>query len=391
MKFDLGHINKIAAISVKMKDDGIVYSYQILKLKKGEIEFIKSENGITEMRALIKKIGKKTPIVLHIQGKGILNRVVDNKENYRHALLMNARLDDFYFTDFVEEEKVYSSVIRKDAVQEILALFAEKHVEVISFCTGPFIAASLAPYIIRDNITVDFTLIELVDNKIVKFEKSEENQQRTLLGEETIPHQMLGAVCVGSNYFNPSPQVVLPEDEGVYVRNFKEAKNKNVFYRFAGMMVAFFFVVLCGNYFYLGYLNTKIEENYAILGEFEDQLAELSTLEDEQNRKEVLLSGSGLLSKKFLSFYLMELSNTVPKDVSLDRVKLRPLMDEIKKRHKIEFQDQLLLVAGKSKSSETLSRWIEDLKEKEWLSSVDILDYTYKKNAGNFELELVLR
>ena len=391
MKFDLGHINKIAAISVKMKDDTIVYSYQILKLKKGEIEFIKSENGITELRSLIKKIGNKIPIVLHIQGKGILNRVVDNKENYRHALLMNARLDDFYFTDFIEEEKVYSSVIRKDAVQEILALFAEKHVEVISFCTGPFIAASLAPYIKRNNLTVDSTLIELKDNKIVKFEKADENNQRTLLGEESISHDMLGAVSLGSNYFNPSPQVVLPEEEVVYVRNFKEAKNKNVFYRFATMMVAFFFLVLLGNYFYLEYINSKIEANYTILGEFEDQLAELSTLEDEQSRKEKLLSGSGLLSKKFLSFYLMELSNTVPKDVLLDRVQLRPLMDEIKKRHKIEFQDQLLLVAGKSKSSETLSSWIEELKEKEWLSSVDILDYTYKKNAGNFELELVLR
>ena len=49
------------------------------------------------------------------------------------------------------------------------------------------------------------------------------------------------------------------------------------------------------------------------------------------------------------------------------------------------------MVTGKTKSSNILDSWINDLKEEDWLASIDILDYTYKKNLGNFELELVLK
>ena len=102
------------------------------------------------------------------------------------------------------------------------------------------------------------------------------------------------------------------------------------------------------------------------------------------------MKSSGLLNRKFLSYYLMEISNSVPKEIALNTVVVRPLVKEIKKRHKIEFHNQLVQVTGQSKSSEMLSRWIDDLKEEEWLSTVDILDYTYSKNIGNFELELAV-
>ena len=96
LNLDLGHINKIAAVSIKIEGEDMLYHYQIFRLKKGEMYPVKTEKLVEDMRSLIKKISKKIPIVLHISGKGILNRKVPNKENYRHALLMNARLEDFY-------------------------------------------------------------------------------------------------------------------------------------------------------------------------------------------------------------------------------------------------------------------------------------------------------
>ncbi|MBD3639226.1 MAG: hypothetical protein HUJ25_17855 [Crocinitomicaceae bacterium] len=391
MKFDLGHINKLVAVSVKMESDGYTFHYHILKLKKGEIFPIKSEKLVPDIRTLIKKISKKIPVVLHIHGKGILNRKVNYQENYRHALLMNARLEDFYFTDYIDNETVYSSVIRKDTVREVLELFKDQNVEVVSFGTGPFVAVPLFEFTGKDAITVDSTLIQQEDGRIISFDRSDEYRTATFIGEDQFSHDTVGAIALAVNHFYPSESIVLPEEPDVYEINFKEAKQKNVFYRFAYGMVIFFLLLLCANYIYLDHLNSKIEENYQVLAEFEDQLAELNTLSDEKGRKEKLLEGSGLLNRYFLSYYLMEISNSVPGDVTLDQVSLRPLVDEIKSRHKIEFNERLVVLTGKSKSANILDHWINDLKEKEWLATVDILDYTYKKNIGNFELEIVLR
>ena len=390
-KIDLGHINKIAAVSLKIEGDRQVFHYQIFSLKKGEMMLSKKEKHITDMRSLIKKITKKIPIVLHIHGKGILNRKVANKENYRHALLMNARLEDFYFTDYAEEDIVYSSVIRRDLVADILEQFKEHSVEVISFGTGPFTAAIAVPYTSKDYITVDNIKVFTENDIIRTFDKSEEHRETTFIDEDQYDHEIVGALSLAIQHFYPSEKVVLPEDTQVFELNLKEAKQKNIFYRFAAIMVFFFLGILMANYFYLNHLNSKIEENYMVLAEFEDQLSELSTLNEEKERKEKLLQGSGLLSRSFLSFYLMEISNSVPSEVILDQVVLRPLVDEIKSRHKIEFNEHLVLISGKSKSSNILDNWINDLKEESWLASIDILDYTYKKNVGNFELELVLR
>jgi len=86
----------------------------------------------------------------------------------------------------------------------------------------------------------------------------------------------------------------------------------------------------------------------------------------------------------------MELSHSVPAEITFESINVRPLISEIKKKQKIEFYDHLIQVSGRSKTSDLLSRWIDELKKEEWLSKVDIMDYTYAKNTGNFKLEIVV-
>lgn len=389
MKFDLGHINKVIALSINFEGTKTVMHYYELKKKKGEIVFGKSIRFVESLKSFAKKIGKHTPVIIHFSGKGIINRKVAKTENYRHSLLMNADLNQFYFTDFIQEDLIFSSVIRKDTVEEITNELTELKIDVIAISSGPFVIGPLASFISKKIIDIDEMQLAFEDVKISSFEKVE-SPRNTVLGEESIRNDQLGAVSTAAHFFNPSQILLLPEDEGINVQNLAEAKQKNIFVRFGAGMAFFFLFILAGNYFYLNYLNAKIESNSLDLLAHEDQLAELSFLSDEKDRKEKLLSSSGLLNKKFLSYYLMEISNTVPKDIVLNSMVISPLVKEMKKKHKIEFQNEFIYVTGQSKSSDMLSRWIDDLKENEWLSSVDILDYSYAKGVGNFELEILV-
>lgn len=388
MKFDLGHINELNCVAVNLTADKVLYNYVKMKKKKGEISFVKINKRLTSIQALVKEIGNRHPLLIHFTGKGILNRKIKQEENYRHAILLNANVEDFYFTDYIEDNFVYSSVIRKNVVDDLLQEFSNHKLLVIGISSGPFITVPFAPFFDKPKYVVDDISITLEKDKLIAFEKIDEPTGSVNIGSDRIDFDLLATVAAGANYFNPSSQVLLSNSLPEFETKKEEAKQKNIFFRFAMGMMIFFLLLLTTNYFYLDFLNGKIESNYVELAEYEEQLADLSTLEEEKDRKENLLRSSGLLNKRFLSFYLMELADNVPTAISFEKIVVRPLVNEIKKKQRIEFYEHMITINGRAKTSDILSRWIDQLKKEEWLTKVDILDYTYSKNVGNFELEI---
>jgi hypothetical protein len=302
-------------------------------------------------------------------------------------------LDAFYFSDYIEKQQVFSSVIRKDVVDGYVQRFTEKKCQVISISSGPFHAAILNAVLQKEAYTISNTTLEFDANLLTDFHKitAEENETHSImLGGETIPNKLIVCAATGAAFFNPSEQLVYPNNEGIFVATKEEAKQKNIFARFGMGMMFFFLLLLFANQLYLRHLNQEVIDNSVYLMEYDEQLTLIADLEDEKNRKEKLLQSSGLLNKNFLSFYLMEIANSVPAEITFDEIVLRPLKEEIKQRKKIAFEEHLVMVNGRSKTSHILSQWIEEVEQKEWLSKVDILSYDYEKNEGVFELEMLV-
>jgi hypothetical protein len=394
MKFDLGHITKITVVNIVLSDRKPIYHYLILKKIKGEIDFVKRGEHFHDINLLLKKISTTYPILLHFTGKGILNRKVVFQENYQQSILLNANMNAFYFTDFLENNGVYSSVIRKDTVDDIVQQFHTLKSNIVSISSGPFLCAILNPILNEDEFTIDNIKLIFSKDTLVEFEKNhgDEGQQRAtfLLGEERVNANMLICAAVGASFYNHNTKFRFPQNDKIFIINKEEAKQKNIFSRFGMMMMIFFLVVLFGNYLFTGHLNQVLVDNSIYLSEYDEQLAVNADLVEEINRKEALLHSSGLLNRRFLSFYLMELANSTPQSIKFNEIIVKPLSDEIKKRKKIAFEENLILVNGEAENSHVLSRWIEKIEAKDWLDKVEIISYEYVKNAGFFKLELVV-
>lgn len=388
MNFDLGYINQITCVTVDLKAELPVFHYIQMKFKKKEISFGKTETDIKEIEVLSKKISNRFPILLHFTGKGILNRKLNFEENYRHAILLNARIDDFYFTDYFESKLVYCSVIRKDLVESFNTQFAKLKHNVIAISSGPFHAMPLVKYLSQPDYVIDEIEVKTLQNTVSTFSKIENAKFFTKIGDDKIDAKIFGSVALGANFFSPSESVKLCVDEPTFLVNLAEAKQKNIFLRFGMGMMFFFLFILTINYFLLEQLNNKIEDNYQELVNHEDQLAMIGTLEEEYKRKENLLRSSGLLGNKFLSFYLSEIGNSVPEEISFESIEVRPTVKEIKKKQKIDFQDKIIMINGLAASSDILSNWIEDLKTYEWILKVDIITYNLIKNQGSFKIQI---
>lgn len=394
MKFDLGHIKKVCVVHIILEDRNPVFHFLILKNAKEEIQLVKSGEHYGDLDLLLKKTSTSYPFLLHFSGKGILNREAVHQENYQHSILLNANIDSFYFSDFISDKVVFSSVIRKDVVDEIVLQFSQKKGHVISISSGPFHSALLNQVLNKDQIILGQNKLLFNENKLVRFEKildiNNYPHQSFILGNERLNENLLPCAAAGAAFFNPNENVVFPDNEMIFITTKEEARQKNIFTRF-GMGIMFFFLfILFGNYIYVGHLNQVLTDNSVFLSEYDEQLALIADLEDEKGRKENLLQSSGLLNKRFLSFYLMELANSVPKSITFDEIVVRPLTDDIKKRQKIVFEEHLVWLNGRAENSHVLSRWIENLEEKEWISKVDILSYEYVKNEGVFELEIIV-
>jgi hypothetical protein len=101
-----------------------------------------------------------------------------------------------------------------------------------------------------------------------------------------------------------------------------------------------------------------------------------------------MLSSSGLMNKQFLSFFLKEFSNSSPNEIVFDRISIRPYTNEIKKNFKIEINENIIYVLGETQTSNILSEWINQIKQKDWIGKIDILNYVYSKGRGEFELKI---
>lgn len=392
MQIDLGHINKIAVVHVVLEQDRAIFHCTLLKKSKGEIHFLKKMEALQSVEDVIKQVGKQIPFLLHFSGKGVLNRSTKNQENYRRAMLMNASLSTFYFTDYKTDQTVFSSVLRKDVVEEYLNHFTAKKTIVIAVSSGPFVAAVLSSIFQNKPVTTCGASLKLEDETLIGFEKDEggENQSSFMIGEERISSNLIPCAAIGAQFFFPSTSLLIPNEETPFVAAHEEAKQRNIFIRFGMGMMVFFLLLLTVNYFYLGSLYAEINQNQIFLDENSEQSSKITILKEEKIRKEKLLRSSGLLNKHFLSYYLMELGNSVPKEIVFEQINVRPLVDEIKPRHKLEFDDRLVRVYGRAHTSHDLSRWIERLEEEDWLTKVDILSYEYVKGEGLFELELIV-
>ena len=233
MKFDLGHINKVVAVNVVLTGENPVYHFLILRYKKGEISFVKRGENITDFDQLIKEVSNKYPVLLHFSGKGILNRGAKNQENYRHTILLNANMDGFYFSDYSEESKVFSSVIRKDTVDEVVQLFDTKKMHVIRISSGPFHSAILQKVIQKNTFLVNGYSLEFNGEELDDFKKSDsdikQNSDSVLIGAERLKGTLIPCAAIGAAFFNPDEKLIFSLKMNRFLKSITKRPNRKIF------------------------------------------------------------------------------------------------------------------------------------------------------------------
>lgn len=150
----------------------------VLKKNKAQISIEQKEAGLNSIEELSKVIDANCPIVLLINGKGIIHRKITVSETDEllailNKVLPNANIEEFTIQKTaINESEAFISVIRTNALNEIVEAFKKAKLLAITECfLGPFVVNNVLS-LIDERIIADNNEFRF-DKYIIKTDKGQ--------------------------------------------------------------------------------------------------------------------------------------------------------------------------------------------------------------------------
>jgi Tfp pilus assembly protein PilN len=332
---------------------------------------------------IVKHFGNSQAYWLHVQGSGILTRLVDRPEGYHEDLIVSGDKTDFFFSSYTDGERSLVSFFRKKVVEEVVKEFGREKAHLFSCSSGPI--PELID-LVEGKISTNSSdyIIELKQGKLISLTKREEH---TIFSQQNskIASAILNLFLSPNEHFNFSSK----NDIGANaLENFSQQKK----FQILGLVSVFFILfLLIGNYFYTNSLNQSIVQLEEELALNNGNLSLMDELKGERTRKHQLVENSGFLGNNYISFYLDKIGKSVPSMIDLDQLYVFPLEEKLKEKRKVTVQKQRVEINGITVNNAILDDWIEKLNRFEWVERVELLHYMNEAdNKAVFKILVIL-
>lgn len=321
------------------------------------------------LEEILKKADKKIPFIVHVRGAGILARSVENAPNYKERLLVSGREDEFYFNSYERSGSVLVSFARKNVIDE----FLNPITAVKGFVWALYIGPSILPFKSEhlQSIQADYVLSFPTSDQVA-ISKNEQD-----LSEKQVQASYLEAIINHTYQKNSNSDLF---NQGIAEETLKQTKTEYKDYRqfrILGLgILSFFLITLTINYFVVNHLNQVAADYEQEIAGYQENFAIIDRTKQEKQRKLVLFQNSGMQSGNLLSYYADEVGVTVPKEIQFTEMELFPLAQQLKPKHKVETDNSKIIIHGITINSKVLDDWMEDLERKEWVQSVEVINYS---------------
>jgi Tfp pilus assembly protein PilN len=372
----------LVIIHLNFRTEGVCFSAS-LENQKSSNETFQEFDSIEE---IIKKFGKSKAYAIHVNGTGVLTRLVEFLPGYKEQLIVNGDKDDFYFTSFNDDHQVATSFFRKSLIEDIVTELKVAKVFLVGISCGIIPVLNLA--LDTEKIAFDYT-IQIENQRITKFSRNEQPADRSVIQgifkekQQAINEGILSSLLAPNENYSSG---FTSEENTAALENYSQFNR----FRFFGIAVVFIVLsALIINHFYLNHLNNQVADLETELTLNNDNLTLLENLKQEKIRKELLVQSSGVNQDQYLSFFIDRIGETVPKSISLQAMNLFPLKEALKEKRKVEIQPDGIEIIGTTPSSEILDDWMEKMERFQWVESVELLNYLKSEN-GKAEFKLLI-
>jgi hypothetical protein len=383
-------LNNIHIVGVICKEDEENYNVLTVKKKGNKIDIVTAVSFNT-FEELKKTMDPKLPIIIVVEGKGILNKEIDFSNEADVNWQKNIDFTAIYHTSLKGLSSNFISFCRKKGVEETITKFQKNGFQIVDIYIGSFLSALLYNTIKKETISSNELLLNFENGKLVKFSKQTEpiKQEQYNIGKEMVSSVFLPLYGALIHFFIQPKEVSKTKNNAL---NEEEIIYKKAFNIVGITMLVGFLVSLLASYLLIQYYGSKNGE-LNLQNVYSNQSYQvILDLEKQKENKQKILNESGFLSSKFSSYYSYEIIKSVPQDINLNELNIKPLIKEIKANLKINFDVNTIIIKGETVKESALNTWMEELKKMNWVKNFEIISLKKdKKNKSQFELKITIK
>lgn len=394
-----------AGLEVIILPDGS-YELNLVVLKKEKSLLIteKQIEGLVSVEEAATLIDPTIPLILIINGKGIIHRKMDIHENDTALTLLNKIFPNANSDEFVIQKTVlnstqaFVSVIRLNSLTEILDQLVTNKMTSIAGCfLGPFVINDLLPLIPTDainneNIIVGNYQLQVREQQITEITAASITDNKNIVvGNENIPQKLLVAFAGALSWFTGNANGIA---NAVQVNGLKEEfREKQTFQARGWAALAATFLILMINYLVFNNYWSKNNEMNSQLLLTQSALQRYEKLKTEFAQKKEFLEQNGLLDHSRTSYYADQLAHDLPATIQWTGLNIHPLKKKkaSDETETLSFENKRISVSGNCQRSTDLNDWMKEIKKQTWVKDVTLVDYKQEnaKEDGVFLMEIV--
>lgn len=383
-------LNNLHVIGIIKKDNDESYHVLTVKKKGSKIDIVNAVS-FDSFEKIAQNIDLKIPVLLAIDGKGILNKEINFNNESDVNWYKNIDFESIYYTSLMGSSSNFISFCRKNIVQEITEKFLKKGFQVADIYVGSFLSGLLHNAIKKDSITSNDIILQFENGKLAGFTKQTDpvKTEQYTIGKDTISSNFMPLYGIIVHFFIQPKEVSKTKNDTL---NTEEIVYKKAFNVLGITMLVGFLISLLTSYFLIQYYGAKNAE-LNLQSVYSNQSYQLILdLEKQKENKQQLLQESGFLSAKFLSFYSYEIIKGIPQDISLTNLNVIPVNNEIKATKKISFEAKTIIIKGETFNESSFNNWMEKIKKMDWLKNFEIISFKKdKKNKSQFEIKITIK
>lgn len=379
-------LNRVNVIGVHRNDDG--QTYRVLTIaRKGNTMAVATAAEFSQLDELIKNTDQRIPVIIGLDGKGILNKQVDFNSETDLNWYKSIDFSTVCHTSLQNGTMTFISFCRKNIADALLETFMRSGFQVADVYVGAFLSALLQPAIGTASVLSDKLSLEFDTSGLVGFTRKEGAAEIPYtIGKDVVTSHFLPLYGMALHFFAPQKTISKTTSEKL---NGEEILYRKIFNTFGIAMLAGFLIALLSSYLliqYYGSKNAELNLQQVYAGESYQKIVEL---EQQKQQKQQILSDSGFLSSKFLTFFAYEILQGIPSDIVLTQLNITPADKESKPGKKINFESKTIIVKGETYNESAFNDWLTKLKKTDWVRDFEIMKLEKdKKNKSQFEIKI---
>lgn len=362
-------INSIQVVGIFQDANNQKYSLLTFKKTKEKLNIVENKS-FSKIDSLLEAIDVKLPVVLSVDGKGVLNKKIDNTDDIDLAWQKNIDFDTIYHTSYTLKNNIFMSFCRKNVVEDWLTVFESKKIQIIDIYIGSFISVLLAENLNVNSIVSGNLSLDLEQNELLNFTKLELTPDLNYtIAENLVSNYTLPLYGIALHYFVKSDSISKSEWDN---KSIDEVIYRKVFATFGLIILVGFLISLLFSYLSIQHYASKNAELNIQNVYSNKAYQQIVSLEEQKKDKEKIIKDSGFLSDKFLSFYSYEIIKSIPNSISLNELNIAPLQKVVKHNEKVEITPGTIFAKGVTIDENEFNNWLKNLKKFDWIAKFEL-------------------